>query len=337
MVKTYKICIIGLGTVGRSLISILSSKKDFIKEKYGVAFSVIGIFEIDGMLHDPAGIDIGKVNAGEDIKKMNGWREGVKAVDEIEKLDFDILVEMSWTNVETGEPAYTYIKKALHSGKHVVSSNKGPFLLYYKELMALSREKEKKVRMEATVGSCLPILQASRTSLHGNKVLQIEAILNGTSNYILTRMANEKLDFDLALKEAQERGYAEADPTLDIEGHDAAGKLVILANTLMGMNKTIKDVKIEGISHINLQAINLASGEGFTIKHLGIADTSTGSLEVKPKLVPRAAPLGAGISGTLNAVKIVTDLSKEIIFIGRGAGGIEAASAIFSDMIDIVI
>ncbi|MFX0101295.1 MAG: homoserine dehydrogenase [Candidatus Hodarchaeota archaeon] len=336
MVKNYKLCLIGLGTVGKSLVSILSSKKAFIEEKYGISFTVIGIFEIDGLLHDPSGIVLDKIIAGENIKKMNGWREGIKANDEIENLEFDILVEMSWTNVESGEPAFTYIKKALNSGKHVVSSNKGPFLLYYKELMDLSREKGKKIRMEATVGSCLPILQASRTSLHGNEVLRIEAILNGTSNYILTRMANEKLDFDLALKEAQERGYAEADPTLDIEGHDAAGKLVILANTLMGMDKSIKDVKIEGISHLNLQAINLASGEGFIIKHLGIADAE-GNLEVKPKLVPRAAPLGAGVSGTLNAVKIVTDLSKEIIFMGRGAGGIEAASAIFSDIIDIVI
>jgi homoserine dehydrogenase len=147
-------------------------------------------------------------------------------------------------------------------------------------------------------------------------------------------MANEKLDFDLALKEAKERGYAEADPTLDVGGHDAAGKLVILANSIMGLKKTIKDVKTEGIEHVNLDAILMARKEEFMIKHLGIAN-SDGNLEVKPTLVPVNSPLGAAISGTLNAVRLETDLANEIILMGHGAGGNEAAAGILTDIIQI--
>ncbi|MHA1794088.1 MAG: homoserine dehydrogenase [Promethearchaeota archaeon] len=335
MVKEWKVCLVGMGTVGRALLNILKEKNSFIENKYGLRFLLLAIFEYDGALISKNGLDIEEILKIGNIRKHPAWKPGIKAADIIEDLDFDLLVEMTPTNIETGEPAFTHFKKALKSGKHVVSSNKGPFLLFFEDIKKLSRETGYKVRFEATVGSCIPILQAWRTSMHGNKVLRIEAILNGTSNYILTRMANENIDFNLALKDAQERGYAEANPTLDIGGHDAAGKLVILANELMGMKYSIKDVQIEGIEHVNLDAINLASKEGFVIKHLGIADTN-GTLEVKPKLVAKNSPLGAGITDTLNAIKIETDLSGDIIFIGHGAGGMEAASAIFSDMIDIL-
>ncbi|MBD3187643.1 homoserine dehydrogenase [Candidatus Bathyarchaeota archaeon] len=336
MVEEIKVSFIGAGTVGRSLIAMLDGKHHLIERKYGIRFKLVAIFEYDGALIDEQGVDIQSLVYGKNMRRMDAWKPGITALETIESLDFDLLVEMTPTNVKTGEPAFSHIKKALISGKDVVSSNKGPFLLHFDEIMGLSRQTGKKVRFEATVGSCIPVLQSWRTSMHGNKVLRIEAILNGTSNYILTRMANEKLDFSIALKEAQERGYAEADPTLDIDGHDAAGKLVILANALMGMARTNKDVKVEGITHINPEAINMASKEGFVIKHLGIADED-GTLEVKPFLIPKNSPLGAGITGTLNAVRIVTDLSGEIILVGHGAGGDEAASAILSDMIDIYL
>ncbi|MHA1684683.1 MAG: homoserine dehydrogenase [Promethearchaeota archaeon] len=336
MVTNCKVCLVGMGTVGRSLLSIIDRKEAFMKEKYNLKFTIVGIFEYDGALINDDGLDLASVVNSKNIRDSSAWNPGILAKDKIESLDFDLLVEMTPTNVETGEPATTHIKKALKSGKHVVSSNKGPFLLFFDEIMELARDTGKKVRFEATVGSCIPVLQSWRTSLHGNRVVGIEAILNGTSNYILTRMSNEKLDFSVALKEAQERGYAEANPTLDIGGHDAAGKLVILANALMGLKKSIKDVKIEGIEHVNLDAITMANEEGFVIKHLGIADES-GNLSVGPKLIPKNSPLGAGIIGTLNAIKIITDLSRDIILVGHGAGGIEAASAILSDMIDIYL
>nr|MDO8110154.1 homoserine dehydrogenase [Candidatus Sigynarchaeota archaeon] len=254
--------------------------------------------------------------------------------DEIEKQQFDIFVDMTPTNIKTAEPAITHFKRALLSGKHVVTSNKGPLMLFFDEVMSLAKKQGKQVMYEATVGSAIPVIHEAQSGLNGNPIIRIEAILNGTSNYILTRMATEMMDFEVALKEAQERGYAEADPTLDIGGHDAAGKLVILANTAMGLKKTINDVKTEGIEHITLDAIAMAEKEGFVIKHLGIADEH-GNLEVRPKLVPKNSPMGAAITGSLNAYKFVTELAKDIIISGRGAGGMEAAAAVLSDMINV--
>lgn len=335
MVKEVKLGIAGFGTVGRSLLGILDAKQGLFEKKYNLAFKILALFEYDGMLFDPDGLDIHNILEASNIRDLRSvWHQGKLAKDEIPNLAFDLLVEMTPTNVETAEPAISHMRAALNSGKHVVSSNKGPFLLFFDEVMDLAQKNGKQIRFESTVGSGIPILQVAESGINGNEVTRIEAILNGTSNYILTRMANEKLDFDLALKEAQERGYAEADPTLDIGGHDAAGKLVILANSIMGMKKTIKDVKTEGIVHVNLDAILMARKEGFMIKHLGIAD-SDGNLEVKPTLVPVNSPLGAAISGTLNAVRLETDLANEIILMGHGAGGNEAAAGILTDIIQI--
>lgn len=334
MVKTVTFGMAGFGTVGKALLGILKEKHESIAAKYGVAFKLVSLFEHDGMLHDPDGIPAGKVLDARNIRDLPEWKAGRLAIAEIEHQAFDVLVEMTPTNVKTAEPAFTHFKKALGSGKHVVSSNKGPLLLFFDEVMSLAKQSGRKVLFEATVGSGIPVFSVVANGLQGNTYTRIEAILNGTSNYILTRMANEKIDFGLALKEAQERGYAEADPSLDIDGHDAAGKIVILANAVMNMKKSIKDVKVEGIRHVNLDAILMAEREGFVIKHLGIVERN-GELEVKPKLVPKNSPLGAGVTGTVNAIKLVTDLSGEIILIGKGAGGMEAASAVLADMISL--
>ncbi len=334
MVNTIRIGMAGLGTVGRSLVNILATKKDRLLSKYKMEFKIVAIFEYDGSLVSKDGLDPAEIVSCGNIRAHPAWQKGKKATDLIKTLDYDIHVEMTPTNVETAEPALTHFKLAFASGKHVVSSNKGPFLLCYDVVMDAATKANKMVRFEATVGSAIPVLSVGTSGINGNVVTRIEAIINGTSNYILTRMATEKIDFSTALKEAQERGYAEADPTLDIGGHDAAGKLVILANALMGLKKTIKDVKTEGIEHVNLDAIMMADREGFTIKHLGIAD-ERGYLEVRPTLVPKNSPMGAGITGTLNAIKLVTDLANEIILSGRGAGGMEAAAAVLTDVIEI--
>lgn len=334
VVKIVKIGIAGYGTVGKALISILKTKKEYIAEKFGLEFSIVALYEYDGMLRAQNGFDLEAFTPELDIRSLPEWQPGTMAADEIDQQEYDIFVDMTPTNITTAEPAFTHFKKALASGKDVVTSNKGPLMLYFSDVMALADQHGKHVMYEATVGSAIPCIHEAQSGMNGNKVLRIEAILNGTSNYILTRMATEKMEFQLALKEAQERGYAETDPELDIGGHDAAGKLVILANTAMGLDKTIHDVKIEGIEHITLDAINMAEKEGFVIKHLGVADEQ-GNLEVRPKLVLKNSPMGAAITGTHNAFKFVTELAKDIIITGRGAGGIEAAAALMSDLINV--
>ncbi|MHA1748780.1 MAG: hypothetical protein ACTSYF_09105 [Promethearchaeota archaeon] len=187
------------------------------------------------------------------------------------------------------------------------------------------------IRYEATVASCVPILSIRR-NLQGNEIIGISAILNGTSNYILSKMFDEGISFWQALKEAQDLGYAEADPNLDIRGYDAAGKLVILANELLGYNMTIRDVDIKGIENIDEHDIELAKSNKQVIKHMSSA--KDGYLCVKPQRVDKYSHFN--VNGSLNVVELETKIAGKIVLSGRGAGGIEAASAIMNDLISIL-
>ena len=326
-----KICLIGKGNVGTCLLKLLSEKAEEINHKFQINYIICAIFEIDGALINKKGIDIKEViEKDQNFRDLPYWNSGAKAIDEIPNLDIDICIETTPTDPDTGEPALNHIIAALNNSINVVASNKGPFYLQYEKIKKLAAENKCSVRYEGTVASCVPALSV-KEGLIGNTIMSIKAILNGTTNYILSRMTSEGVEFSLALKEAQELGYAEADPTLDIEGYDAAGKLVILANELLGWSKTIKDVKIKGISHINAHSIELANIDGLMIKHLAIAENDT--LIVEPRLIEKDSPLN--ISGTLNVIELQTKYAGPIILMGRGAGGYEAASAIFNDMINI--
>jgi homoserine dehydrogenase len=325
-----KLILTGYGTVGKSFVKVIVEEKNNLNEKYNIEPVIIAICEVGGSLFDPNGLPIEEIVKANDIKTLPYWKEGLLAEKVIRENEAGILVEMTWTNPETGKPAIDYVRAAFETNKHVVSSNKGPFFLFYDELKKAADEKGLLIGIEATVGSAIPCINAKR-SLAGNPIKRIEAILNGTSNYILTRMTSEGLDLNSALLEAQSMGYAEADPKLDIEGYDAAGKLVILTNELMGTHYTIKDVDIRGITKINPQAIALASKREYIIKH--VAEYDGKSLRVGLKLIPESSPLA--INGTLNCVLLETELAGEIIFIGRGAGGKEAASAVLADIINI--
>ncbi|MFX0082769.1 MAG: homoserine dehydrogenase [Candidatus Hodarchaeota archaeon] len=330
---TVKICLIGKGVVGTSLIQLLYQKKDFLKQKFNLKVIVNSIFEIDGALINKKGIDLKEVlDADNDFRNLSYWKSDLKAIDLISKLDVNICIETTPTNPETGEPGLSHVIEALNNHIDVISSNKGPFYLEYKKIKNLAEQNNCYVKFEATVASCVPSLKI-KEDLIGNEILSIKAILNGTSNFILSRMTAEGVNFPLALKEAQELGYAESDPTLDIEGYDAAGKLVILANELLGWSKSITDVKVEGISKVTPHAIELVKPDGFVIKHLAIAENN--ELSVEPRLIDKYSPLN--ISGNLNVVELETKYAGPIILMGRGAGGFEAASAILNDLIDISI
>lgn len=326
-----KIGLIGKGNVGTKFLEILNEKKEFLRDKFNFDFKIVSIFEIDGALINKNGIDLEiLLEKGEKFREISYWKKDEKVIDLIPKLDINIIVETTPTNPDTGEPALSHIIEALNNGIDVISSNKGPFYLKYNTIKNLAKKRNCFIRYEAAVASCVPALSI-RNNLIGNQLTRIKAILNGTSNYILSRMTTEGVPFSIALKEAQELGYAEADPTLDIEGYDAAGKLVILANELLGWSKTIKDVKIKGISTITPQALELAKSDGYMIKHLAIAENNR--LLVEPRLIKRDSPLN--ISGTLNAIELHTKFAGTIVLMGRGAGGSEAASAILNDLIDI--
>lgn len=327
-----KLILVGKGNVGNSLIKLLIDKKELFKSKYGIELITIAIFEFDGALIKEDGLNLQEImEKGTEFRNLNYWNNNILAKDKIKELNADVLIETTPTNIKTGEPALTHIIEALNSNKDVVASSKAPFYLKYNELVKIAKENKRLLRFEATVGSAIPCL-AAEDFLKANVIESIYAILNGTSNYILSRMTSEGISFDFALKEAQELGYAEADPTLDIEGYDAAGKLVILANKLMGWNKTIKDVEIQGISKIKNQVVELAKNDEVLVKHLAIAEGD--KLIVEPRLVKKDSPLA--INGTLNVVQIKTKHAGDIILTGRGAGGYEAASAILNDLLYII-
>jgi homoserine dehydrogenase len=271
------------------------------------------------------------LDAGTNFRNLPYWKKNVSAKKLISTLDADICIETTPTNPKSGEPGLTHIIEALNNKMDVVSSNKGPFYLEYDKIRNLAAKNNCFVKYEATVASCVPTLGIIE-NLIGNEILSIKAILNGTNNFILSRMAAEGVDFSLALKEAQELGYAETDPTLDIEGFDAAGKIVILSNDLLGWSKSIHDVKVEGITKITPNAIDLAKSDGFVIKHLAIAEDN--KLVVEPRLINRHSPLN--ISGNLNVIELETKYAGSIILMGRGAGGLEAASALINDLLSII-
>ncbi|MBN1216093.1 MAG: homoserine dehydrogenase [Candidatus Lokiarchaeota archaeon] len=326
-----KIGLIGKGNVGSCFLELLKIKKNYLNKKLNLKYKVIAIYEYDGALINEKGIDIDEILLlRNNFRSHKDWKENVKAIDSISNLNLDVCIDTTPTNPNTGEPALSHIFKALNNNINVISSSKGPFYLKYKEIHDLAKLKNLLVKYEATVASNVPILSI-KDSLKGNEIISIKAILNGTSNYILSRMSSEGVAFSVALKEAQELGYAEADPTLDIEGYDAAGKLVILANELFCWSKTIKEVKIKGISKITQHAIELAKSEGLIIKHLAIAEK--GTLIVEPRLIEKDSPLN--IEGTLNVIELQTTYSGPIIIMGRGAGGYEAGSAILNDLISI--
>lgn len=320
---TIRVAVLGLGSVGKGVLGMIA-RKDLDIIVTGVADSKSGLI-------DPSGLDIGAVL----LAKKTGpcGNTSLSANEVVSRAEYDILVEVTPTDAGNGEPALSYMKLAIERGKHIVTSNKGPISLHLKELKNLAREKGVLVRYEATVGGAIPIMHTLGNGLAGNKFLALYGVLNGTCNYILTRMAAEGLTYEQALAEARELGYAEADPTYDVKGIDAAIKLVILANTIWDNGASLDSVDITGIDLLTTDALRLAEEKGCTIRLIAEAFPERGVLRVSPRIIRKDHPLV--FEGTLNAITLETDMAGEITLIGKGAGSIETASAIIGDILFI--
>ncbi len=278
--KTIKISIIGFGSVGQGVARAIMAKKEMLN-KQGIDLLVVGISDSKGSDINAGGIDLEKVL---DRKKEKGSAAigKEKALDIIQGIEHDIVVEATPTNIDDGEPGSSNMLAALNSGKHVVTSNKGPLALRFSDLKEAAANNGVFFRYEATVGGAIPIFNLMHEALAGNRVIGIEGILNGTTNYILTRMAEERLAYDLVLKEAQELGIAETDPTYDVEGIDSACKLVIIANSVFAQAATYKDVDVTGITKITPEALELASKNNYVVKL--ICEAWNGTLTVDHEL-----------------------------------------------------
>jgi homoserine dehydrogenase len=331
-----KVCILGFGAVGKGVAKVFSMKKEEVKDKYGIDLKISAVTDTSGAAICENGLDPDVLlEIKEKTGKVSNYPEygisGISNLEVLDKADYDCLVEVTPTNIEDGEPAQTHILKAFNNKKDVVTSNKGPLALSFRKLNSSARENGVQFKFEASVGGAMPIINFAHETLSGCDINSILGILNGTTNYILSRMAKEGSSYEQILKESQELGIAETNPAQDVEGTDAACKVVILANSLMGMDVSLKDIEITGISKITPESISLAKNEGYLIKLIG--EVSFDALEVAPRLVKEGSPFA--VEGTLNVATLKTDLAEDVTVVGTGAGSIETASAILSDIISI--
>lgn len=246
-------------------------------------------------------------------------------------VDADVFVEAMPTNLRTGEPGLRLIETALGRGLHAVVADKGPLVHGFKRLRDRAQRHGRALRFEATVGGAIPTLNLVEHGFSGNPVERIDGILNGTSNFILTRMLEEGMDFAAALEEARELGYAEADPSNDVDGTDAGAKLTILANAVLDRGVRLDEVAISGIRDITAGAMRIAREEGYAIRLVASVDRSKGRATVRPRLVERGDPLDVG--GALNVIRYQTLFGGAFTITGRGAGGPETATAVLSDVL----
>jgi homoserine dehydrogenase len=339
--KTYRLALIGFGNVGQGFAQILQERGNWLLELFGVNFEIVAVCTRSrGSLYDPGGLEI---NALLDSMQSHNSLSGIRALhNDWDALQIagdsnaDVLVEISYTDLETGEPATQTIRRALETGKHVVTANKGPTALHYPELLRIARENGVEIGVEGTVMSGTPALNLGLGSLAGAGVRKIQGILNGTTNYILTQMESGASYAD-ALAQAQEKGYAEADPTADVEAYDAAAKVVILANTLMNLPLTMADINRTGISELTSDDIEQARGAGERWKLIGMVEKQTTSgyvAQVKPTRLPVMHPL-ASVSGATNAITYTTEVLGDVTLIGPGAGRQETGYGLLADLLAI--
>jgi len=324
--------LIGFGVVGQNLAKLLLSRNEDLYALYGMKPRIVAVVDSKGSVFSSSGLDLEKLLK---VKRANGsvaqYENGSKkkAEEIIECVDAEVVVELGPTNLKTGEPGMSNITTALKSGKNVITTNKGPLALGLPSLIELAEYNNMSLRFSGTVGGGTPILEFAKRCLKGDRIRSFRGILNGTTNYILTKM-EDSLTFNDALEDAKKNGYVEADSSLDIDGYDAAAKLVIMANWVMNMKVTMKDVNFTGIRDVSVDDMKNALKKNNAIKLIA---SSTNDLLVKPTEVSKSDPLC--VNGTLNAVTFSSEYSAQQTIIGRGAGGMETASAVLRDLIEI--
>jgi homoserine dehydrogenase len=320
-VNDVRIGVLGLGTVGAGVVKILQTRAAMLHERTGARLSVAAIADTD-LIRAREGLELSALPMTNDAARV------------LADPSIHVVVEL----VGGLEPARTFILRALTAGKHVVTANKALLAHHGVEIYEAARRHGVALGFEAAVAGGIPLIRAVKEGLVANRVLSLAGIVNGTCNYILSKMTDEGLDFSLVLKEAQAHGYAEADPTLDIEGMDSAHKLQILASLAFRTFIDLKDIHTEGITGVTAQDIDYARELGFQIKLLAIAKVSGegGGVEVRvhPTMIPAASPLAA-VAGVFNGIFLTGDAVGDLMFYGRGAGQMPTASAVVSDVVEI--
>lgn len=310
--------LIGFGNVGSGVMKILHDRKASLTKRIGLEINVKKICDKD--ITSKRNISVDRRLLTKDVSEI------------INDPDIDIVAEL----IGGIHPAKEYITEALKKGKNIVTANKALLAVAGQELFALGADRGKSIYFEASVGAGIPIIKALREGLVANRFYSIFGIVNGTSNFILSRMSSRNYSFNEALNEARQKGFAEKDPALDIEGIDSAHKLILLTYLCFGRFVSLDDVFIEGISRISLADVTYASELGFEIKLLAIAKKENEDLEVRvhPTLIPRNHLLSS-VDGIFNAIYVSSDFAGNLLFYGPGAGQLSAASSVVADLVDL--
>lgn len=316
--KTINLGLIGFGTVGKGVVEILRENADVIQQRLGAVLNLKKIADLD--IETDRGIEVDKSILTKDAGEI------------LNDPEIDIVIEL----IGGFEPAKKFILQAFDNGKHVVTANKALLAKHGEEIFSRAHEKSLNIGFEASVGGGIPIIHSLKEGLVANNFLSLCGIINGTGNYILTKMTNEGGEFNEVLREAQDKGYAEADPTFDVEGIDSAHKIVILASIAFGTHIPFEAVFTEGITKITPMDVQYAMELGYKIKLLAIAKKYNDTIDVRvhPTMVPKENPL-SNVDGVFNAIYTTGDAVGESIFIGKGAGSLPTGSAIVGDIIDI--
>ena len=328
-----RIILCGFGVVGQSLVKLFDSRSKELYAKYGLKPRVVGVFDSKGSAVDQSGLKLDKLIQTKKehgtVKNYSNTKNSMSGIEMLKNVEADVLIETTASNYKDAEPGMTHITTAMKKGMHVISVNKGPLALAFPSLMELATYNQVMLRFSGTVGGGTPILDYAKNSLSGERITSFAGILNGTTNYILSNMSTG-LSFDEALKDAKNKGYVEADESLDLDGLDAAAKLVILANWVMGMKVTMPDIKCIGIRKVSTEDIKKAAKNNCSVKLIASCDKE---LIVSPKELSNDDPLC--VNGTLNAIAFTSEHSGTQTIIGKGAGGTETASSILRDLLDI--
>lgn len=329
--------LIGFGGVGKAFIKLLVDKKEYLIDKYNLVINIKYIIKSDGGVYNSDRIDLEELidflENNQSIQEYKYWQD-INIDSIIENKDIDTLVELTSTNIDTGEPGLTHIRKALKNSINVVTGNKGPILLKYKELNKIAKENNLELKIGCTTGGALPSINGGRYDVAGAEINYIEGILNGTTNYILSEMMDNELSYEEALVNAQKLGIAEADPTLDVEGFDSASKITILANVLMDADIKLEDLHIEGITKVNKEKLKELKQQSKKLKLIAKVERENKEVKVyvKPIEIDNSHPLYS-VDYKNKGIYFNTDTLGDITLIGGASGTINAAASILRDII----
>ena len=316
--KIVKVGMIGFGTIGAGVAKILTDNDGIISKRLGARVELVKVADLD--ITTDRGVELGA-----DVLTTS-------VDDVINHPDIEVLIEL----IGGYDPAKKFLLQAIDHGKHIVTANKALLAKYGDEIFSAVSEKGLSIGFEASIGGAIPIIRSVREAFVANHIKSIEGIVNGTANYILSKMSDENCDFNTALKEAQEKGFAEADPTFDIQGIDSAHKIAVMTRLAYGTPVTFDDITVTGISGITSEDIECAREFGYRIKLLAISKCDGHAIDIRvhPAMIPIAHPM-ANVNGSLNAIRVCDDMMEENILIGHGAGSLPTGSAVVGDVVEI--